>query len=92
MRIIDARDVVLGESLWWWSDCITYNSKHQKGHYGLQYDVDKGYQNESTMGRSKDLYHHDGEGEHHDDTRGWGGRGGERELEGGSEILAPWKA
>jgi hypothetical protein len=46
---------------------------------------------ESTMG-SIDLDYHDGEGEHHDGLRGRGGHAGERELEGGGEILAPLKA
>jgi hypothetical protein len=89
MQIIDVRDVVLGESLRWWSDCITHNSKYQKEQHGLQYDVDKGYRKESTTGHLKDFYHHDGEGEHHNDMRGWGGHSGKRELEGGSKILAP---
>jgi hypothetical protein len=44
---------------------------------------------ERTMGRSIDSDHHDGEGDHHDGARGWRGRGGERELEGGGKILAP---
>jgi hypothetical protein len=35
----------------------------------------------STMGRSIDLNHHDGEGEHHDGVMGRGGRSGEREPE-----------
>jgi hypothetical protein len=29
-----------------------------------------------------DLDHHDGEGEHYDDVRRWGGHGGERKREG----------
>jgi hypothetical protein len=47
---------------------------------------------ESTTGCSIDLDYHDGEGEHHDGLRGRGGQAGERELEGGGEILAPLKA
>jgi hypothetical protein len=47
---------------------------------------------ESTTGCSIDLDYHDGEGEHHDGLRGRGGHAGERELEGGGEILAPLKA
>jgi hypothetical protein len=43
VRVLSVKDGVLEESMRWWSDCITCNSKHQKGQYGLQYDVDKGH-------------------------------------------------
>jgi hypothetical protein len=74
MRVLSVKDGVLEESMRWWSDCITCNSKHQKGQYGLQYDVDKGTGKESTIGGLIDLDHHDGEGDHHDGARGWGRR------------------
>jgi hypothetical protein len=35
MHVIGGRDNVLKKSLWWWSDCITCNSKYQKEQYGL---------------------------------------------------------
>jgi hypothetical protein len=43
MRVVGVRDGVLGESLRWWSNCITCNSEDKKEQYKLQYDVDKGY-------------------------------------------------
>jgi hypothetical protein len=46
---------------------------------------------ESTMGCSIDLDHHDKEGELHDGVRRWGGRGGERELEGGGKFFGTLK-
>jgi hypothetical protein len=78
MHVIGVRVNMPEESLWWWVDCSTMSIRVTW--------------KEGTTRCLIKLNHHNGEGEHHDGVMGQGGHGSKRELEGGGEILAPWKA